>query len=256
MTDPGAAVFGDVEYVVFVPATRGLQPIFRTPAFALFDKPSGVLVHPQNRHTPYSMVDEIRHSFGAQANITHRIDQETSGLLLAGLNKQSERTIKLMFEHRKISKTYLAFVHGYLSNDITIDAPLIRRPDESALVRMVVKVHKDGKSSRTDVKVLKYYPDLDVTLIEAKPLTGRQHQIRVHMFHVKHPIVGDPIYGQSEADVVQFLDKNISKEERKLKSGASRLLLHAQRLSFVLSGIDYDLKSKADFIEDAMNIMR
>jgi 23S rRNA pseudouridine1911/1915/1917 synthase len=104
--------------------------------------------------------------------------------------------------------------------------------------------------------VLEYFPDLDMTLVEAKPLTGRQHQIRVHLFHVKHPIVGDPIYGQREEDVVRFLDKEISDEERIEKSGARRLLLHANRLAFTLDGIRYDLVSKEDFIAEAMAAMK
>lgn len=252
MKDPSGYVEGLFQCVMFEPESRGIEPIFKTNAFALFDKPSGVLVHPQNRHTPYSMVDEIRFRFGSDANITHRIDQETSGLLLAATNKQSERTLKMMFENRQMEKRYLAFVHGRMSDDISIDAPLIRREDDSAVVRMIVKVHVEGKPSRTDIKVIKYYPDLDITLVEAKPITGRQHQIRVHLFHVKHPIVGDPIYGQQETDIVRFLDKGISSEERIEKSGASRLMLHANKLFFMLDGIRYMLFSKEDFVGEGL----
>ena len=86
-----------------------------------------------------------------------------------------------------------------------------------------------------------------MTLVEAHPRTGRQHQIRVHLFHVKHPIVGDPIYGQKEEDVVRFLDRDISPEERKVLSGATRLLLHASQLGFEYEGNSYDLHSKVDF---------
>jgi 23S rRNA pseudouridine1911/1915/1917 synthase len=256
MKDPGGEIEGLFQCVIFEPVSRGLAPVFQTDSFALFDKPSGVLVHPQNRNTPYSMVDEIRHRYGPHANITHRIDQETSGLLLAAKNKQSERKLKLMFENREMDKRYLAFVHGKVEHDMNIGAPLIRREDDSSLVRMVVKVHVEGKPSKTEIKVLEYFPDLDMTLVEAKPLTGRQHQIRVHLFHVKHPIVGDPIYGQLEEDVVRFLDKEISDEERIEKSGARRLLLHASRLAFTLDGIRYDLVSKEDFISEAMAAMK
>ena len=256
MKDPAGEIEGLFQCVMFEPVSRGLAPIFQTDSFALFDKPSGVLVHPQNRNTPYSMVDEIRHRFGPHANITHRIDQETSGLLLAATNKQSERTLKLMFENREMDKRYLAIVHGKVEHDMNIEAPLIRREDDSSLVRMVVKVHVEGKPSKTEIKVLEYFPELDMTLVEAKPLTGRQHQIRVHLFHVKHPIVGDPIYGQKEEDVVRFLDKGISAEERLEKSGAKRLLLHASRLAFTLDGIRYDLVSKHDFMSEAMAAMK
>ncbi len=255
MTDPAAVIEGSVQCVLFVPVSRGIEPVFITNSFALYDKPSGVLVHPQNRNTDHCMIDEIRDRFGNAANIVHRIDQETSGLLLAAVDKASERTLKLIFENREIEKRYLALVHGRVGNDLIIDAPLVRRQSDSALVRMIVKVHEEGKPSKTYVRPLRYFGDLDMTLIEAKPLTGRQHQIRVHLFHVKHPIVGDPIYGQSDADILRFLDRELRAEERIEMSGASRLLLHANTLEFTFEGVRYKLKSRTDFLEDAFQAM-
>ena len=255
MTDPSAEIVGHVQCVLFVPVSKGLEPIFITDSFALYDKPSGVLVHPQNRNTPHCMIDEIRYRFGSSANIVHRIDQETSGLLLAAVDKRSERQLKLLFENRKIEKRYLAMVHGKLENALTIKAPLVRRQSDSALVRMIVKVHNDGKPSITEVIPLRYFSDLDITLVEVRPLTGRQHQIRVHLFHVKHPIVGDPIYGQNESDVIRFLDRELSLTERIELSGASRLLLHANYLSFTFDGVRYILQSRTNFIDDAFRAM-
>ena len=240
---------GKVELIDFKAVSRGLKPIFVTNDFALFDKPSGVLIHPQNRHTPYSLIDEIKHHFGYDANITHRIDQETSGLVLSANNKKSERTIKMKFESREMKKRYTALVHGHVSRETYIDEPLLRAQDESALVRMVVKVHETGKASQTNIVPIEYFPDLDMTLVEAHPRTGRQHQIRVHLFHVKHPIVGDPIYGQKEEDVVRFLDREITPEERIELSGATRLLLHASQLGFEYDGNEYDIHSEVDFRE-------
>jgi len=244
---------GKVELIDFEAVSRGLKPIFVTNDFALFDKPSGVLIHPQNRHTPYSLIDEIKHHFGKDANITHRIDQETSGLVLSANNKESERTLKMKFENRQMSKRYTALVHGHVSCETYIDEPLLRAQDESALVRMVVKVHETGKASQTNIIPIEYFPDLDMTLVEAHPRTGRQHQIRVHLFHVKHPIVGDPIYGQKEEDVIRFLDREISSEERRILSGATRLLLHASQLGFEYEGNLYDIHSDVDFRELALN---
>lgn len=246
---------GKVELIDFEPQTRGLTPLFVTNDFALFDKPSGVLIHPQNRNTPYSLIDEIKHHFGRDANITHRIDQETSGLVLSANNKKSERTLKMMFEERKMQKWYLALVHGEVKEIMDIKEPLLRREDESAIVRMVVRVHPEGKYSETLITPITYFPELDMTLVEAKPLTGRQHQIRVHLFHVKHPIVGDPIYGQSEADIVRFLDREIDSSERIKLGGARRLLLHASQLEFSYGGNDYVVKSKTDFLKECYAAM-
>ena len=249
MTRTAGEIEGEFEFIYFEPITKGLAPTVVYDEFVVFDKPSGVLIHPQNRKTPYSLIDELKYQFGRDANIAHRIDQETSGLVLCARNKQSERDIKMMFEERDMKKKYLALVHGKMEDTICIEEPLLRREDESAIVRMVVKVHEDGKASKTDIKPLKYFADKDMTLVECSPYTGRQHQIRVHLFHVKHSIVGDPIYGQSEENIVKFLDKELDASQRKKLSGASRLLLHASELEFVLYGERYNVKSKVDFEE-------
>ena len=250
MTKPTAEVEGEFEFLQYEPSTRGLAPHSVYDKFVLFDKPSGVLIHPQNRNTMYSLVDELKFQFGLDANIAHRIDQETSGLVLCARDKQSEKDIKAMFEQRDMKKKYLAMVHGEFKNSITIEEPLLRREDHSAIVRMVVKVHEDGKASKTDIRPLKYFEDKNMTLVECSPFTGRQHQIRVHLFHVKHPIVGDPIYGKSEENIVSFLDKDLSEEQRLKNTGASRLLLHANELEFEFENILYSIKSKVNFLEE------
>lgn len=247
---------GDFDFICFEPLTLGLAPTFIEEEFAVYDKPSGLLVHPQNRHTPYSLNDEIKHRFGHEANITHRIDQETSGLVLAARNKISERALKMMFEERQITKKYIAMVKGHLKEPLDIQEPLLRREDSSSIIRMIVRVHPEGKPSRTFITPLEYFPDTDTTLVEASPYTGRQHQIRVHLFHVEHPIVGDPIYGQDENNAVRFLDREMSIEERFTNTGASRLLLHAHSLEFSYNDIDFHIISKEDFIAQCFEAMK
>ena len=247
MLKTAGEIEGEIEFIYFEPITKGLQPTYEEKEFVVFDKPSGVLIHPQTKATPYSLIDELKYQFGMDANIAHRIDQETSGLVLCAKNKVSERDIKMMFQEREMKKKYLALVHGEFKDALCVEAPLLRSRAQSALVRMVVKVHETGKASKTDFKPLKYYADKDMTLVECSPHTGRQHQIRVHLFHVKHPIVGDPIYGQSEEKIVKFLDKVLSREDRINNAGASRLLLHASELEFELYNKIYHVKSNVDF---------
>ncbi|MDP2850108.1 MAG: RluA family pseudouridine synthase [Sulfuricurvum sp.] len=256
MANNAGFIEGTFDFICFEPLTLGLEPTFVEEEFAVYDKPSGLLVHPQNRHTPYSLNDEIKHRFGHDANITHRIDQETSGLVLAARNKVSERSLKMMFEERQITKKYLAMVRGHLAEPLDIEEPLLRREDASSIIRMIVRVHPEGKSSRTFIKPLEYFPDIDATLVEASPFTGRQHQIRVHLFHVKHPIVGDPIYGQDENDAVRFLDREMSNDERFINTGASRLLLHAHSLEFTYNEIPYHVVSKEDFVAQCFDAMK
>ena len=256
MVTPTLEIEGAFEFVQYEPSTRELKADVVEEHFVVFNKPSGVLIHPQNRDTQYSLVDELKYQFGLQANIAHRIDQETSGLVLCARDKQSEKDIKMLFESRNIQKKYLALVHGDFKEPLVIAEPLLRREDESAIVRMVVKVDPDGKPSKTTVKPLSYFSEHNMTLVECKPFTGRQHQIRVHLFHVKHPIVGDPIYGQKQEDVLKFLDKTISSEERVKNSGASRLLLHANELKFTLYGVEHHIKSQEDFIQPCSNYLK
>ena len=252
MTKTAGEIEGEFEFIYFEPITKGLVPNHIDDEFVLFDKPSGVLIHPQTKKTPYSLIDELKYQFGRDANIAHRIDQETSGLVLCAKNKQSERDIKMMFQEREMQKKYLAFVHGEFKESICVEAPLLRKQDESAVVRMIIDVHEDGKASKTDFKPLEYFPELNMTLVECSPHTGRQHQIRVHLFHVKHPIVGDPIYGQTKEDFIKHLDKDLTPQERIKKSGASRLLLHANELEFELYDQKYHFTSKVNFIDEAI----
>ena len=249
MLKTAGEIEGEIEFIYFEPITKGLAPTFIEEEFVVFDKPSGVLIHPQTKRTPYSLIDELKYQFGRDANIAHRIDQETSGLVLCAKNKTSERDIKMMFQEREMKKKYLALVHGEFKEELCVEAPLLRFQAESAIVRMVVKVDESGKKSKTDFKPLKYFPDKDMTLIECSPHTGRQHQIRVHLFHVKHPIVGDPIYGQSEENIIKFLDKELTPNNRIKNSGATRLLLHASELEFNLYEKTYHIKSDINFEE-------
>ncbi len=256
MTKTSGEIEGEFEFIYFEPITKGLVPNHVDEELVLFDKPSGVLVHPQTKATPYSLIDELKFQFGRDANIAHRIDQETSGLILCARNKISEREIKMMFQERDMQKKYLAMVHGEFKEDMCIEAPLLRSQAEAAKVRMVVKVDEAGKASKTDFKPLEYFPELDMTLVECSPYTGRQHQIRVHLFHVKHPIVGDPVYGQSEEDFVRYLDRVLTPEDRIKMSGASRLLLHANELEFSLYGKDYHFLSKVDFMSEVWKSLK
>ncbi len=250
----GQKICGEVSVKMFEPQPKGVEPIFTTPDFALFDKPSGTLVHPTTYRTPYSLLDDIRHTFGKEANAIHRIDMETSGLLLASRNKPSEKRLKMMFEGRDVQKSYLAWVRGKIENDFSVDAPLIQNNDFST-IKLKMLVHPKGKEALTYFEPIEYDPVHDATLVKATPHTGRQHQIRVHLFHVKHPILGDPIYGVPTDIAILYLDKVLSKEDRLYYMGAPRLLLHAQSLEFNDKGIHYRIESQMDFEKEKEKIV-
>ncbi len=224
-------LIGEVEVIVFEPKTKGLKAIFETPNFVLYDKPSGVLVHPANKKTPYSLTHEIKYQYGKNANITHRIDKETSGLVLASKNKKAEKIIKQQFENREIKKGYLALVNGKIDQRLNIKEPILKNRDFSD-IKLKVHIDPNGKKSETIIKPIKYFPNKNITLIEAIPITGRQHQIRVHLFHVKHSIVGDPIYGVDFKVADKYLNGILDQKDRIKYTKANRLLLQANWIEF------------------------
>ena len=247
MRDKAATIQGDMEIVYFEPKSRGAKPIFYNKDFALFEKKSGVLVHPKTMATSYSMLDEIRAHAGDRANAVHRIDMETSGLLMASKHKSAESFLKTAFEKRDIQKSYLAWVDGKVEKGFSVDVPLKKRGDYG-LDKHKVCVSDRGKQSETTFVPIEFDPELDATLLACYPHTGRTHQIRVHLFHVKHPILGDPIYGTAFDAANEYLEGRLSDEIRPIEMGASRLMLHAQSLRFHYKS-EYELHSKVDFRE-------
>jgi len=242
----GQKVQGDVEMVFFRAKGKGVQPTFHNKDFMVFEKPSGVLVHPNTMATSYSMLDEVRTIAGDNANSTHRIDMETSGLLLASKHKKAERHLKGSFENRTIKKSYLAWVDGKLTEPFTSTERIKTNKEGYETTKHKVFIDEDGKASHTDFIPLEYDKALDASLVACYPHTGRTHQIRVHLFHVKHPILGDPIYGATYEAANDYLDLTQSKENRLIHHGAPRLMLHAQSLSFTY-GSKFYIESKEDF---------
>lgn len=230
-----------IEFAEFVGEHRGLTPLFVADGFALFDKPSGVLVHPATRSTPYCLLDEVKYHFGNEANITHRIDAETSGLLLVSQNKYSEQILKIMWDEKEFTKKYLALVEGEVKEDIIIDKPIGKA---DSFIRVKMKVREDGKYSTTKIKPLTYNKEKDQTLLEVTPITGRQHQIRVHLEYIGHRIVGDPIYGIDEEISDRYLGRKLSYTERVELTGSHRLWLHANYLEFRFHDRVYKINSK------------
>lgn len=248
MVQNNKIISGDIELIYFEASGRGNKPIFENKDFMLFDKPSGVLVHPRTMLTPYSMLDEVRTYGGDNANGCHRIDMETSGLFLASKTKKSESDLKGLFQDRNIRKSYLAWVDGEIKESFEVNARIKVKDKNSTLkTKHKVLIDDEGKTAKTFFKPIFYNNMLSSTLVECFPYTGRTHQIRVHLFHVKHPIIGDPIYGTSYEASDIYLNGDMSKAQREIEAGASRLLLHAQNLIFNYKNIKYILETRIDF---------
>lgn len=215
---------------IFEPLSKGLKPIFECFHFAIFDKPSGITVHPLSHQIGlYTLLDEIRFYVGDKASLVHRIDNETSGLVLVAKNAFSDMVFKTMFEEKQFTKKYKALVEGKIESSLKIDTPI---SNDDGLIKIKMKTSKDGKESTTLINPIFYDKIKNQTLVEAIPFTGRQHQIRVHLNSIGHKIVGDFLYGVDEKFADDFLKNKISEEKRLEITKAKRVMLQADYLEF------------------------
>ena len=227
---------------IFEPISKGLKPIFECFHFAIFDKPSGIMVHPSSHQLNiYTLLDEVKYYLGEKASLVHRIDAETSGLVLVSKNAFSDMILKTMFEEKLYTKKYLALVEGEIKNEIEINTPIL---NDTGLIKLKMKTDDKGKESLTLIKPISYDRQKNQTLVQAIPLTGRQHQIRVHLDSIGHKIVGDPIYGVDEFLADKFLKNQLSNEERIEIAGNRRLMLQADYLEFEFLDTIYKFRSK------------
>jgi len=243
VTQKSQKATGKLKCIMFEPNGYGLKPIFETTHFAIFDKPSGVAIHPKKLANTKSLLDDVRALWGNDANLVHRLDKETSGLVMASKNKFAESILKRAFQDKDIKKSYLALVKGRLNKEMTIKKPIAVNKDENIKVKVII--HPEGKESVTIVKPIKIFDNY--TLVECDLLTGRQHQIRVHLFSIGHPIVGDPLYGVDNDFADRYLNKLVTEKERIEKTGANRLMLHSYKLEFEFMNNKYIIKSDSFF---------
>ena len=241
ITQKSKKASGILKCILFEPNGYGLKPIFETMHFAIFDKPSGVAIHPKKLVNTKSLLDDVRMLFGNEANLVHRLDKETSGLVIASKNKFSESILKRAFQDKEIKKKYLALVKGEIKRQITIKKPIALNKDEN--IKVKVLIHPEGKESITIINPIKKIGEN--TLVECIPLTGRQHQIRVHLYSINHPIIGDPLYGVDNDFANRYLNKEITEKERIEKTGSNRLMLHAYYLEFMFMNNKYVITSKS-----------
>lgn len=203
-----------------------IKIVYEDSDILILDKPSGLLTHPKNKNDQSESViswllknrpsikdvgdDKIR------PGIVHRLDKETSGLLLIAKNQKSFEYLKGLFQKREIKKTYIALVHGQLKNKRGVIEMPLGKLGTKQTTRIHGKKELKEKSAITEYGVLKEYADY--SLLEITPKTGRTHQIRVHLKSIGHPVVCDPLYAGKKLICPPEL---------------GRLFLHAQKLSFV-----------------------
>lgn len=240
------SICGEVLLLHFSPLPLKIPIILQTPHFVIYDKPPHLLTHPKGAFSHPSLCDALKSEFGLEANPAHRLDKETSGLLLCSISKTYESQLKTLFENSQIQKTYLALVRGKLEKEQMIDSPILspQREDKHHNLQIRSCLSPQGKSAKTHIKPLKFFQD--TTLVQATPLTGRTHQIRLHLHSIGYPILGDPLYGCEDCFAKAYLESELSQEQRESYFGAKRLMLHAHSLEFEFLGESYKVKSNFD----------
>lgn len=184
----------------------------------VIDKPAGLVVHPGSGNWDGTMLNALLHHAPElrgvpRAGIVHRLDKDTSGLLVVARTLEAQTDLVRQLQARTVKREYLALVHGIVERGGIVEAPIGRHPVER--VRMAVT--ERGKPARTHYDVLEHFAG--ATLLRCRLDTGRTHQIRVHMHSIGHALVGDPLYGrrQGRATALAF----------------SRQALHAERLGLI-----------------------
>jgi 23S rRNA pseudouridine1911/1915/1917 synthase len=218
----------------YLPPSQAMPPltvVFEDEHLAVIDKPAGLVVHPAPGHWDDTLVHALvargttlKGGAPGRPGIVHRLDRDTSGLMLIAKSDLAHRRLGAALAARHVKRAYAALAWGHFDEDrLTIDAPIGRHPVD----RKRMTIRSDGRPARTDLDVIARFSVCD--LIRAELHTGRTHQIRVHFAHVGHPIVGDPVYALGGARRMSGAGRVPA---ARLEQETPRQALHAAELQF------------------------
>jgi 23S rRNA pseudouridine1911/1915/1917 synthase len=213
------------------PASIPLTILFEDEHLAVIDKPAGLVVHPAPGHWDDTLVNALvargtTLSGGAagRPGIVHRLDRDTSGLMVVAKTEAAHRRLGAAIAARRVRRTYAALAWGHLEpNPSVIEAAIARHPGD----RKRMRVTPDGRPARTDAFVVARFGVADLLRLELH--TGRTHQIRVHLEHVGHPVIGDPIYGAGGSRRISGAPRRTAEA---VERATPRQALHAAALAF------------------------
>ncbi len=235
------------------PEPISLHVVYEDDDLLVVNKPAGLVVHPGAGNPAGTLMNGLLHHAPSleavpRAGIVHRLDKDTSGLLLIAKTLQAHTALVRQLAEREISRKYLAVCNGVLTGGGTIDEPIARHPVD----RKRMSIQRDGKPAVTHYTVIERFRAF--TYVDVRLETGRTHQIRVHFAHRRHALVGDPVYGGRLA-----LPSGASEDLVQILRRFKRQALHATRLAFEhpSSGeaAEFEAAAPADF-EELIRVMR
>jgi 23S rRNA pseudouridine1911/1915/1917 synthase len=228
------------EKSLLFPEEIPLNIIYEDSDLLVVDKPAGLTTHPSPGQTTHTLINALIKYYPVLAElgnslrpgIVHRLDKDTSGLIIVAKNSNSQLNLINQFKNRIVNKTYLTLVKGRLTpEEGIIEAPIGRNPNN----RKLMSVLTNGRPARSRYKVIKYFKDF--TFLEVKPETGRTHQIRVHLAAIGYPIIGDTVYGIKTPLL-------------------KRQFLHAHKLCFKQPSTGEYLEFQSDLPEDLNQVLK
>ncbi len=235
------AIFTDeIPSISIVPNAMDLNIIYEDEDILVVSKPPFLPIQPSIGHYEYTLGNGVAAYYASQGipfvyRCVNRLDRNTSGLVIIAKNMASSAILYDEMKERRIHRTYLAVVHGRIERSGTVDAPIKRRT--ASLIERCVD-YEEGQRAVTHYTPIFYNEANDTTAMHVKLETGRTHQIRVHMAHIHHPVVGDTLYGETQSDYI------------------TRQALHSLRLEFMHPITRQMLQFSAPVPEDIQSLIR